>query len=151
PAQLSTGHGKGPGRVTPRHRPGHGRHLAGRRAVRAEPAAVRGGVPDAVQLARHLGGQLAGPPVGLPQLRNRREQPQQLVSPWRPTATAGTTTTTPTRAARPTASTAGGSWTSPTSPSAACSSSVWSPTWCRAGGPSREGAKVQGPDGRRRG
>jgi hypothetical protein len=63
----------------------------------------------------------------------------------------GTTTTTPTRAARPTASTAGGNWTSPTSPSAACSWPAWSATWCRAGGPSREGAKVQGPDGRRRG
>src|SRR5262249_20025464 len=70
-------------------------------------------------------------------------------SPWRPTATAGTTTTTPTRAARPTASTAGGSWTSPTSPSAACSWPAWSATWCRAGGPHREGAPIEGPDGGR--
>ena len=43
-----------------------------------EPAGLGRVRADGLRLAHHLVGQLADPPVGLPQLRDRREQPQQL-------------------------------------------------------------------------
>ena len=50
-----------------------------RRADRRQHPAVRRLRPHGAGLAHHLGGQFGDPSVGLPQLRDRRGQPQQLV------------------------------------------------------------------------
>ena len=75
---------------------------ARRRAAGPEPAGVGRVRADGARLAHHLVGQLGDAPVGLPQLRDRRQQPQQLVGrPASATARAGTTTTTPNRGRPP--------------------------------------------------
>ncbi|MEI9804765.1 MAG: hypothetical protein WDN48_10345 [Pseudolabrys sp.] len=55
------------------------RHAHGSRAVRLEPLGVGRVSAHRAGVASDLGGELAQPHVGLPQLRDRRRQPQQLV------------------------------------------------------------------------
>ena len=54
-----------------------GATAGGRRADRPQHPAVRRLRPHRAGLAHHLGGEFGDPSVGLPQLRDRRGQPQQ--------------------------------------------------------------------------
>ena len=117
------------GRLRPRL-PDRG-HDRARRADRRAGVRVGHPGPHRVRLAHHLARELRVAPLGLPELRDQRPQPQQLVRrAARPTAKGGTTTTTRRRGPARRA-TAGGRSTSRSPSCGCCKRSASRGTWSR--------------------